>query len=76
MLLEEFGAKKLILTGVTTDICVLFTANDAYMRGFEIVIPKDCVASVRVQENEYALKYIERVLKADIHSSKNIEFDQ
>ncbi len=73
LLLEEFEAKKLILTGVTADICVLFTANDAYMRGYKVVIPKDCVASVDENENEHALKYIERVLKADIVSSKSIK---
>src|SRR5947209_7067050 len=31
-LLEYLGAKSVILTGVAANICVLFTANDAYMR--------------------------------------------
>jgi nicotinamidase-related amidase len=73
LLLEEFEAKKLILTGITADICVLFTANDAYMRGYQLFVPSDCVASVEADENEHALEYIERVLKADIRPSGEIE---
>jgi len=46
ILLKHLQCKTLILTGVTTDICILFTANDAYMRDFNLVIPSDCVASV------------------------------
>jgi isochorismate hydrolase len=34
VLLEFLGTKTLILTGIAADICVLFTANDAYMRGY------------------------------------------
>jgi nicotinamidase-related amidase len=39
VLLQSLGAKKLIITGFAADICVLFTANDAYMRDYEIIIP-------------------------------------
>jgi isochorismate hydrolase len=34
--LKYLGAKHLILTGLTTDVCVLFTANDAYMREYQL----------------------------------------
>lgn len=74
LLLEELEAENIILTGVATDICISFTANDAYMRGYEIFVPKDCVASVEPKENEHALKYIERVLKADTRPSAEINF--
>src|SRR4051812_28674116 len=36
ILLEYLEAKTLILTGVTADICILFTANDAYMRDYDL----------------------------------------
>ena len=39
LLLRDLGARQLILCGLTTDSCVLFTANDAYLRGFEILVP-------------------------------------
>jgi nicotinamidase-related amidase len=72
-LLEYLKAKTLILTGVTTDICVLFTANDAYMRDFNLVIPSDCVASPNEEENRHALELMKRVLKADITPSTELD---
>ena len=74
LLLEYLRVKTLILTGITTDICILFTANDAYMRDFNLFVPQDCVASVRRDENQHALEYIERVLKADTRPSDEIDF--
>jgi nicotinamidase-related amidase len=75
-LLEYLQANTLILTGVTADICVLFTANDAYMRDFNLVIPSDCVASNSPDENEHALDLMKRVLKADIRPSVELNFDE
>ncbi len=65
LLLKHFNTKKIILAGLATDICVLFTASDAYLRDYKIVVPRDCVAAVDEFEHEHALKYIERVLDAD-----------
>lgn len=76
LLLEKLGTKKLIVTGITTDICVLFTANDAYMRGFDLHVPADCVAAVEDRFNKDALGFIKRVLKADTRSSDKIRFDR
>jgi nicotinamidase-related amidase len=73
-LLDYLQAKTLILAGVTADICVLFTANDAYMRDYDLLVPADCVASVKADENRQALEYMQRVLKADIRSSGEISF--
>src|SRR3954467_4193086 len=55
-LLEYLGTRTIILTGIAANICVLFTANDAYMRDLRIIIPSDCVASNTESLNEYALK--------------------
>ena len=74
LLLEYLNAKTLILTGLTADICVLFTANDAYLRDFKIVVPRDCVAAIEAEDKEKALKYMERVLDADTRSSSEIQF--
>jgi nicotinamidase-related amidase len=75
ILLEYLGAKTLIMTGVAGNICVLFTANDAYMRDFEILVPRDCIASNRPEDNEHALEIMEQVLKTDTRSSPEIDFD-
>jgi nicotinamidase-related amidase len=75
-LLDYLKARTLILTGVAANICVLFTANDAYMRDFNLVIPSDCVASNTAEENEHALKLMEQVLKADTTPSDKLDLDE
>ena len=64
MLLEQLQVSTLIITGVAANICVLFTASDAYMRHFKLYVPSDCVASNTTRENRYALAQMESVLKA------------
>jgi nicotinamidase-related amidase len=76
ILLKYLGATTLILTGMATDICVLFSANDAYMRDFEIIIPSDCVASEDLERNRQVLSLMQRVLKAQIPLSKEINIVQ
>lgn len=76
LLLEYFGATRLILTGFTGDICVLFTAQDAHMRDFHLQVPEDCVASRRADENEQALAYMRRVLGADTRASADIALEE
>ncbi len=66
LLLTHLGAKNLILTGIAGNNCVLFTANDAYMRDFKLFIPADCVVSNTQEENEHALEQMKTVLKADV----------
>jgi nicotinamidase-related amidase len=72
-LLNYLGVKTLILTGLTGDICVLFTAHDAYMRDFNLVIPADCVASSDPEENAHTLEKMERLMDADISPSNEID---
>ncbi len=57
------------------DDCVLFTANDAYMRDFQIAIPSDCVASEEAKLNRQALMLMQRVLKVDTTPSTELEFE-
>jgi len=74
LLLDSLGARTLILTGIAADICVLFTANDAYMRDFEIVVPADCVASESEERARQALDLMRRHLKADTGPSEAVDF--
>jgi nicotinamidase-related amidase len=76
LLLENLNCRKLIITGVTTDICILFSANDAYMRGFELHVPSDCVAAVKDEYSRQGLSFIKRVLKADTRPSDKLRFDR
>jgi len=73
LLLEYLGARTLVLAGIAGNNCVLFTANDAYMRDYKLLIPSDCSISIRPEENEYALNQMQQVLKADIRPSEQID---
>jgi nicotinamidase-related amidase len=73
VLLSRIEAQTLVLTGFAGDICVLFTANDAYMRGFDVVVPADCIASERDEDNAHALRHMARLLKADISMSEDLD---
>jgi nicotinamidase-related amidase len=66
VLLEHLGTKRLLLTGVSSHQCVLFTANDAHLRNYELVIPSDCIASPIARENRFALTYFKSVLSARV----------
>lgn len=70
VLLQHLRVERLVLTGLATDVCVLFTANDAYMRGFDLKIPADCVAAVEDADHHYVLNYMQRVLKVDTRPSE------
>jgi nicotinamidase-related amidase len=76
LLLEHVGSTSLILAGIAGNNCVLFTANDAYMRDFKLFVPADCVVSKTEEENEYALKQMEKVLKADIKRSNRLRLEK
>ena len=74
ILLEHLGAKAVILTGLAANHCVLFTANDAYMRDFTLAVPSDCVASNTEEDNRHALEQMAKVLKADTRPSAELSF--
>lgn len=76
LLLGHLGAQTLIVTGFTADRCVLFTASDAHMRDYRLVIPSDCVASQDEKENQSVLKFMTRVLDADTRPSTKLELSQ
>jgi nicotinamidase-related amidase len=73
-LIEALRIRRVILTGIAGNICVLFTANDAYMRELQIYAPADCSVSNTAEENEHALRQIDRVLKGNIAESASLTF--
>jgi nicotinamidase-related amidase len=62
-LLKKIRPKQLIATGVCTEICVLYTVADAYMRGYEVDVPEECVSGLTKEDHEFALKQMKYVLK-------------
>lgn len=71
-LLRYLGSRTLIITGIAGNFCVLFTANDAYMRDYDLIIPSDCTASNSAQENRDALALMRKFLKADTRPSSKV----
>ena len=76
ILLDYLKVRRLILTGLAGNICVLYTANDAYMRDFELYVPRDCTVSNSREENDYALGQMERFLKAETRPSDELDLEQ
>ena len=73
-LLRYLGVRRLIIAGIAGNFCVLFTANDAYMRDYELAVPSDCVISNTAKENTEALELMKRYLKADTRRSQRLSF--
>ncbi|WP_395746114.1 cysteine hydrolase family protein [Prosthecobacter sp.] len=76
ILLEHLGARRLILAGFAGNLCVLYTANDAYMRDYELMVPRDCVASETMEANDHALNQMRDHLRADIRQGARISFEE
>lgn len=57
--LRELGIAHVILTGVVTNICVRSTVHDAFFRGYDVIVVRDCVAATGEREQESSLYDIE-----------------
>jgi nicotinamidase-related amidase len=65
-LLGRLGTKRLILTGQVTEQCILYSALDAYVRHFPVVIPTDAVAHIDAELGAAALKMMEQNMDAEL----------
>jgi nicotinamidase-related amidase len=74
-LLDHLHTRTIIVTGFTADMCVQFSAIDAYMRDFKVVVPRDCVASEKPEYTAAAIEQIARVLGADTRSSAELDLE-
>jgi nicotinamidase-related amidase len=72
-LLEYLHVRTIILAGLTTDRCVLFTAADAHMRDLRIIVPEDCSAADSEQHHTDAMRMIARLLRADTTPSDELD---
>lgn len=65
-LLRDLGIKKLVLAGLLTNICIFFTAADAYMRGYHVSILKNGVLALTHEEHEFSLEQMKKLLAAKL----------
>jgi nicotinamidase-related amidase len=75
VLLPKLGVRRLILTGVATDICVLFTAADAHMRDYSLWVPSDCVMSGSQARNNGALRILRDTMGAETARTSELNIE-
>jgi nicotinamidase-related amidase len=73
-LLESLSIRELLLTGTTSHQCVLFTAVDAYVRDYRIVVPPDCIGAPHATHTRHALFIMKQSLRAHTPRSSGIRF--
>lgn len=73
-LLERLKVGRLIATGITSHQCVLFTAMDAHVREFELIIPSDCIGAGAAADTKHALYILSHGLMAKVSSSRQVRF--
>jgi nicotinamidase-related amidase len=73
-LLDELKVAKLIVTGLSADICVLATAQDGYVHKFKVWVPSDCVAADTPEHEAEALGLMRRTMKANTRAASGTTF--
>ena len=73
-LLRQKEIGRLVLTGQVTEQCVLYSALDAYVRHFEVVVARDAVAHIHENLAEAALEMMERNMRAELAEAKEVRW--
>ena len=75
LLLRALGTRALVLAGFAGNMCVQFTADEAYMRGYKLAIPRDCTASNTQGDTDCMLHHVGAVLGADTTPAAELCFE-
>ena len=75
-LLKQLGVKRLILTGVSGDQCVLATAADALLRDYTVVVPRDAVACPTPARTRAILRHFEIAMDIATPHARHVRFEQ
>jgi nicotinamidase-related amidase len=73
-LLDQMGVGRLIFCGQVTEQCILYSALDAYVRHFDVVIPTDAVAAIYDDLGDAALRLMERNMGAELVEAEGIDW--
>jgi nicotinamidase-related amidase len=69
-LLNQLDTKRVVLTGQVTEQCILYSALDAYVRHFQVVVPPDAVAHIEADLGKAALRMMEENMRAELESTE------
>lgn len=75
-LLEQSGVQELILTGITSHQCVLFTAMDAHVRGLTLTVPGDTLGAGAAVQTRMALAVLREALGARVMGSARLRLSR
>lgn len=64
--LKNQEVKKLYLAGCVTNICILYTASDAVLRGYDVCVDENLVAGLDRRSHAFALGQMKSVLGVDV----------
>lgn len=73
-LLEHLGTQRIVMAGIATNLCVLFSAHDAYMHEYDITVLSDCCAAESDADHDIALDQLNRFLHIKVCRSDEVEW--
>ena len=73
LILEKLGAEELILTGIAGPQCILFTATDAYVRDYRLLIPSDCIVSLNARDKRCSDYFFTNFVDATLTPSASLQ---
>ncbi|MDB5820302.1 MAG: isochorismatase (2,3 dihydro-2,3 dihydroxybenzoate synthase)-like protein [Rhizobacter sp.] len=73
LLLQQMKTREIVLVGLAADICVQLTAMDAFLRGFEVTVPRDCTAAESAERKEAAIAHMTTALRVKVVDSAEID---
>ena len=74
-LLRSEDVQQVVLAGQVTEQCILYSALDAYLRGFDMVVPPDAVAHIDAELAQAALKMMESNMHAELTTVADLKLD-
>jgi nicotinamidase-related amidase len=74
-LLRSGEVERLVLSGQVTEQCILYSALDAYIRGYEMVVPPDAVAHIEPDLAQAALRMMKANMHAELTAVADLKFD-
>jgi nicotinamidase-related amidase len=72
-LLGQEDVTRIVLTGQVTEQCILYSALDAYIRHFEVVVARDAVAEIHEDLADAALRMMEVNMDAQVQRAAEID---
>jgi len=65
-ILKKLGIDRLVVTGLMTNVCILYTVADAVSLGYKVVVPEKCVISLDKNSHKFGLEQLKTVHHAEV----------